>query len=217
MTGESKSGNVNLEAIDARYGELSTGTCCLSCGGAAGYSEAKPGEVCVDLGSGRENDVLRLADAVGGKGFVYGIDVSEGMLKKAEALAPEKAEKLKAGIRPVETECDVLILGGGPAGLAAAIYSAQAKLATILVDTSLPGGQVTVVHQFAELQANKTAREKAFDNEKIKFIFEHEPRAFIKNGSPSMEIRIEDLKTGKMKSIVADGSIATITIARKLE
>ena len=76
---------------------------------------------------------------------------------------------------------------------------------------------MTVVHQFAELQANKTAREKAFDNEKIKFIFEHEPRAFIKNGSPSMEIRIEDLKTGKMKSIVADGSIATIIIARKLE
>ncbi len=30
--------------------------------------------------------MLRLADAVGEKGFVYGIDVSEGMLKKAEAL-----------------------------------------------------------------------------------------------------------------------------------
>ena len=68
-----------------------------------------------------------------------GIKRSE-LMKNLDALAPEKAEKLKAGIRPVETECDVLILGGGPAGLAAAIYSAQAKLATILVDTSLPGG-----------------------------------------------------------------------------
>ncbi len=77
--------------------------------------------------------------------------------------------------------------------------------------------KVTVVHQFAELQANKTAREKTFAKEKIKFIFEHEPRAFLKNGSPSMEIRIEDLKTGKMKSIAADGSIAAITIARELE
>ncbi|MDQ2084953.1 thioredoxin-disulfide reductase [Herbivorax sp. ANBcel31] len=38
--------------------------------------------------------------------------------------------------------CDVLILGGGPAGLSAAIYTARAKLFTIVVDEGLVGGQV---------------------------------------------------------------------------
>jgi ubiquinone/menaquinone biosynthesis C-methylase UbiE len=42
------------------------------------------------LGSGRGTDVLRLADEVGETGFVYGVDVSDGMLKKAE----KNAEKL---------------------------------------------------------------------------------------------------------------------------
>ena len=46
-----------------------------------------PGEVCVDLGSGRGTDVIRLAEEVGAEGFVYGIDISDGMLTKAEATA----------------------------------------------------------------------------------------------------------------------------------
>ena len=46
-------------------------------------------------------------------------------------------------IAPVKTECDVLIIGGGPTGLTAGIYAAQARLKTILVDRHLPGGQVT--------------------------------------------------------------------------
>jgi ubiquinone/menaquinone biosynthesis C-methylase UbiE len=57
--------------------------CCLSCGGAINYAEAQANEVCVDLGSGRGTDVIRLAEAVGDGGFVYGVDVSDGMIKKA--------------------------------------------------------------------------------------------------------------------------------------
>jgi ubiquinone/menaquinone biosynthesis C-methylase UbiE len=51
------------------------------------YSEPRPGEVCVDLGSGRGTDALRLAENVGKDGFVYGIDISEGMIQKAAATA----------------------------------------------------------------------------------------------------------------------------------
>lgn len=69
--------------IDKRYTELSESNCCLSCGSAIGYSEPKPGEYCVDLGSGRGTDVLRLAESVGANGFVYGVDMSEGMIAKA--------------------------------------------------------------------------------------------------------------------------------------
>jgi len=73
--------------INKRYSELAESSCCLSCGGAINYSEAKPGEVCVDLGSGRGTDVLRLAEEVGNTGFVYGIDISEGMIQKASSTA----------------------------------------------------------------------------------------------------------------------------------
>jgi ubiquinone/menaquinone biosynthesis C-methylase UbiE len=73
--------------IDKRYSSLAESTCCLSCGGAINYSEATKGEICVDLGSGRGTDVLRLTENVGNSGFVYGIDISEGMLQKARNTA----------------------------------------------------------------------------------------------------------------------------------
>ncbi|MCE1190254.1 MAG: FAD-dependent oxidoreductase [Ignavibacteria bacterium] len=248
-------------------------------------------------------------------------------------LTPQRADELQNLNTKSETFCDVLIIGAGPAGLANAIYSAQAKLKTIVVDKELPGGQVkvthlvsnypgfsepisgymlmhhmaeqaklagadfrsavditsvnfsdkyiivdgvetiharkiviatgssprllnvkgereykgqgisycatcdakfyegkhvivigggnsaieeslfiakfaskiTVVHQFDKLQANKAAQEKAFANEKIEFIFEHEPREFIKNGSSVNEVLVEDLKTKQLKKLSCDG------------
>jgi arsenite methyltransferase len=74
-------------AINIRYSELSSTSCCLSCGGAVNHSEATAGEVCVDLGSGRGQDVIRLAETVGETGFVYGIDLSDGMISKARKNA----------------------------------------------------------------------------------------------------------------------------------
>jgi len=73
--------------INKRYSELAESSCCLSCGGALNYAQASEGEVCVDLGSGRGTDVLRLAETVGNDGFVFGIDISEGMISKAVSTA----------------------------------------------------------------------------------------------------------------------------------
>ncbi len=87
---------VNTDQIQVRYSNLSEDTCCLSCGGALDYSKATPGEICVDLGSGRGTDVLRLAEDVGEEGMVFGIDVSDGMLRKAEKNAA------KLGVTNVE-------------------------------------------------------------------------------------------------------------------
>ncbi len=78
---------MSLVEINKRYTELATSDCCLSCGSAVNYAEAQPNEVCVDLGSGRGTDVIRLAEAVGKSGFVFGVDISEGMIEKAFSTA----------------------------------------------------------------------------------------------------------------------------------
>jgi len=256
------------------------------------------------------------------------------IVKNLELLIPEKrAAELRALTKPAATDCDVLVLGGGPTGLTAGIYAAQARLKTILVDHALPGGQVkithmvsnypgfekpvegymlthymteqakhagvefrqavevshvdlasktllvdgfetirakkmilatgssyreldvpgeaeykgrgisycatcdakyyegkdvavigggnsaveeslfitrfartvTIVHQFDRLQANREAQERAFANEKIRFMFEHEPRAFTKRPDGGMDIVVEELKTGGRKTISCDG------------
>jgi arsenite methyltransferase len=89
--------------INKRYSELADSGCCLSCGGAISHSDAKHGEVCVDLGSGRGTDVIRLADIVGSEGFVYGIDISDGMILKSSNTARQLGVTNVAFIRsPLE-------------------------------------------------------------------------------------------------------------------
>lgn len=87
---------MNTVEINARYSLLAEATCCLSCGGAVDKSETREGEVCIDLGSGRGTDVFRLAETVGQTGFVYGIDVTDEMIAKAEKTA------VKMGIENVK-------------------------------------------------------------------------------------------------------------------
>ncbi|MGM0442420.1 MAG: FAD-dependent oxidoreductase [Elusimicrobiota bacterium] len=258
----------------------------------------------------------------------------KGLMDNLDALlTEEEKEEVQSRIKPVKTETELAIIGAGPAGLTAAIYAAQAKINTVLIDKGLAGGQVstthkvsnypgfeepvdgfmltykmemqaknaganfrlaadvddvslenktvkldgyetihaediiiatgaspahlglpgekenqgkgisycatcdakyyegkdvvvigggnsaieealfiakfaakiTVVHQFDTLQANKDAQQKAFENEKIEFIFEHEPRKFINNSGHVNKVIIEDLKSKEQKTLKCDG------------
>jgi arsenite methyltransferase len=105
---------MDISAINIRYGELAATECCLSCGGAINYAKPRTGEVCVDLGSGRGTDVLRMADEVGEAGFVYGIDISEGMIEKARQNTSKFEIK---NVRFVRCELEKIDLADGIADL----------------------------------------------------------------------------------------------------
>ncbi len=274
-----------------------------------------------------------------------GIRRSEIVRNLELLISPERGKALRSAVVPVSTHCDVLVIGGGPAGLSAAIYAAQAKLKTIVVDRELPGGQVkvthlvsnypgfhepvsgymlmhqmaeqakaagvefrsaveitqmdlenknividgfetlsgkkiilatgssprpigvkgereyrgqgisycatcdakfyegkevivigggnsaieeslfiakfartvTIVHQFATLQANKVAQEKAFANPRINFLFEHEPREFIKDGASVRRVIVEDLKSHTRNTLECDGVFIFVGMKPNIE
>jgi thioredoxin reductase (NADPH) len=53
----------------------------------------------------------------------------------------ELAERLGVAGTPAQDHYDVVIVGGGPAGLAAAVYGASEGLRTVMIEREAPGGQ----------------------------------------------------------------------------
>ena len=53
----------------------------------------------------------------------------------------ELAERLGISAQPIEDHYDLVIVGAGPAGLAAAVYGASEGLRTVMVEREAPGGQ----------------------------------------------------------------------------
>ena len=76
-----------------------------------------------------------------------GIRRSELIDQLDQLLPADRVTAIHARTRPTQTECDVLILGAGPAGITAGIYAAQAKLHTVMVDVGLGGGNLAITHQ----------------------------------------------------------------------
>ncbi|MBK7401502.1 MAG: FAD-dependent oxidoreductase [Myxococcales bacterium] len=88
----------------------------------------------------------------------------------------------------------VAVIGGGNSAIEEALFITKFA------------ARVTVVHQFAELSANRLAQEQARANPKIAFLFRHEPREFVaSNGQTVDAIVLEDLETGVWTKFAVDG------------
>ncbi len=87
---------------------------------------------------------------------------------------------------------EVVVIGGGNSAVEEADFISRFAR------------KITMVHQFNAFTANKQAQEKLFANPKISTLFEHEPRAFVKEGDKIIT-EIENLKTKTRSKLVSDG------------
>jgi thioredoxin reductase (NADPH) len=98
---------------------------------------------------------------------------------------------------------EVVILGGGPAGLTAGIYTSRARLRTLLIETGLLGGQMTTT----ELIENYPGFPQGIAGEELSRLMEEQARRF---GVEIVNQEILDVEQdGDLKRVRTSESIYT--------
>lgn len=87
----------------------------------------------------------------------------------------------------------VVVIGGGNAAVEEGIY--LTKFAE----------KVYIIHRRDELRADKIIQERAFDNEKIEFIFDSIPLEIVGDSKKVNLIQYKNVKTGEIKTLNVDG------------
>ena len=90
---------------------------------------------------GPGDDARRLTESLGGNDLRFPLVLFSDGTSLAEPTTAELAEKLGLRTRAEMAFYDLLIIGGGPAGLAAAVYGASEGLRTVMIEREAPGGQ----------------------------------------------------------------------------
>ncbi len=81
-----------------------------------------------------------------GKRLSGSIKLSDITVQMAYLIDKSEIEQRLNSITKVESKYSVTIIGGGPAGLTAAIYLGQAHVKTVVIDQALYGGNVAITH-----------------------------------------------------------------------
>ena len=88
-----------------------------------------------------EPEGKRLLDAAGADGLALPVVITPEGETLIEPSEPELAGRVGLATTPSKDFYDLIVIGGGPAGLGAAVYGASEGLRTVLVERTATGGQ----------------------------------------------------------------------------
>jgi thioredoxin reductase (NADPH) len=88
-----------------------------------------------------EEEARRLLASIGSDGARLPLVILPDGLVLTQPTHTQLAEKIGLKVRAEMRFYDLIIVGGGPAGLAAAVYGASEGLDTLLIEKEAPGGQ----------------------------------------------------------------------------
>jgi thioredoxin reductase (NADPH) len=91
--------------------------------------------------SANDPETKRLLEALGPEASNLPVVLFPDGTKLLESLPAQVAEKVGLQTRAQTNFYDLAIVGGGPAGLAAAVYGASEGLHTVMIEREAPGGQ----------------------------------------------------------------------------
>ena len=91
--------------------------------------------------SANDPDTKRLVEALGPEAADLPVVLFPDGTKLLESLPADVAKKVGLRTRAQTNFYDLAIVGGGPAGLAAAVYGASEGLKTVMIEREAPGGQ----------------------------------------------------------------------------
>jgi thioredoxin reductase (NADPH) len=89
----------------------------------------------------RDAEVRNLVEAVGAEASHLPMVLFQDGSSLSDPPAGQLAEKLGLRVRAEMAFYDLVIIGGGPAGLAAGVYGASEGLRTVMIEREAPGGQ----------------------------------------------------------------------------
>jgi thioredoxin reductase (NADPH) len=91
--------------------------------------------------SANDPETKRLLEALGSEAASLPIVLFPDGTKLLESVPAEVAQRVGLQTRAQTNFYDLAIIGGGPAGLAAAVYGASEGLHTVMIEREAPGGQ----------------------------------------------------------------------------
>ncbi len=92
-------------------------------------------------GAANDPETKRLLEALGPEASSLPVVLFPDGTKLLESVPTEVAQKVGLRTRAQTDFYDLAIVGGGPAGLAAAVYGASEGLNTVIIEKEAPGGQ----------------------------------------------------------------------------
>ncbi|MBN1251898.1 MAG: thioredoxin-disulfide reductase [Bacteroidales bacterium] len=110
-----------------------------------------------------------------------------------------------------ENKYDVIIIGGGPAGLTAGIYLSRAKVKTLILDSGTIGGQVVLTHEIANYPGIESISgyQLAKNMRKQAKKFGCEIRSNIKITSLVLNTDIKEVTVNDLEKYISDAVILT--------